>query len=432
MARHAKVLNTGEQLCRHLSLGVLAHTFTSRAIGQVLRQSGRGSQRVRAFPAVATVYFVMALGLFMTHGYGEVLRTLTEGLVWLGGRRGRLVSKGAVSSARRRLGAEPLRLLHRRQALPFAKADSGRAFFRGLRMVVMDGSLLALQDTAANAKAFGRPSNQSGTGAWPMLRFVALLEAGTRAIWGAATGPYHSSEVSLARELVGRLDKGMLCLADRLFPGYTLWKEASAKGCHLLWRTKTSLRLNWEKDLPDGSWIGRWISANPAERRANPAGLRVRVIEYQLETKQIAGPPPASPSSATTTSAPTYRLMSTIVDPAEGSAQELASLYPERWEIEIALDECKTHLREHRIVLRSQTPELVEQEFWGLLLAHYAVRKLVFEAAVERAEDPDDYSFTHGVRVIRRKLAGSGPPSPPRAKRGVVGRRARGTRRAKS
>jgi hypothetical protein len=431
MARHANVLNTGEQLCRHLSLGVLAHTFPSRVIGEVLRQSGRESQRMRAFPAVATVYFVMALGLFMTHGYGEVLRTLTEGLVWLGGRRGKLVTKGAVSSARRRLGAEPLRLLHRRQAVPFGKAERGRSFFRGQRVVVIDGSLLALQDTAANAEAFGRPSNQSGTGAWPMLRFVALLEAGTRAIWAAAIGPYHSSEVPLARELVGRLEKGMLCLADRLFPGYALWKEASAKGCHLLWRAKTSLRLIWEKDLSDGSWIGRWISANPAERRANPTGLRVRVIEYQLESKQVAGPPQISVRVAATP-APTYRLISTILDPSEGNAQELASLYPERWEIEIALDECKTHLREHRIVLRSQTPELVEQEFWGLLLAHYAVRKLVFEAAVERAEDPDDYSFTHGVRVIRRKLAGSGPPSPPRAQKGVVGRRPRRTRRTES
>lgn len=431
MARHANILNKGEQLCQHLSLGVLAHTFSSRAISEILRQCGRESQRVRAFPAVATVYFVMALGLFMTHGYGEVLRTLTEGLVWLGGRRGKVVTKGAVSSARGRLGAEPLRLLHRQQALPFAKAGSRGAFFKGQRLVVIDGSLLALQDTAANAKAFGRPSNQSGTGAWPMLRFVALLEAGTRAIWAAAVGPYHSSEVTLARELIGRLEKGMLCLADRLFPGYTLWKEASAKGCHLLWRAKTSLQLIWEKDLPDGSWIGRWISTDRAERRANPTGLRIRVIEYKLETRQIAGPPPASPSIPAKPE-PTYRLLTTILDPAEGSAQELGCLYTERWEIEIALDECKTHLREHRIVLRSQTPELVEQEFWGLLLAHYAVRKLVFQAAVEREEDPDDYSFTHVVRVIRRKLAGSGPPFPPQAKTSMVGGRARRTRRTKS
>ena len=138
----------------------------------------------------------------------------------------------------------------------------------------------------------------------------------------------------------------------------------------------------------------------------------MRVIEYRLETKQVAGPPLDLPPSATPT---TYRLITSILDPAEASAQELAALYPQRWEIETAYDEWKTHMRERCKVLRSQTPELVEQEFWGFLLAHYAVRKLVYQAAVERKEDPDDYSFTHVLRVIRRKIAGSGPPFPPPA-----------------
>ena len=236
-----------------MSLGVLAQVFPAKTIKDILRQCGRESERIRAFPALATVYFVMALGLFMTYGYGEVLRTVTEGLVWLGGRRRKPVTKGAVSIARGRLGVEPLRLLHRQHARPFAIPGSPGAFFKGLLLVVLDGSLFALQDTAGNAKAFGRPSNQRGTGAWPMLRFVALLEAGTRAIWAAALGPYRSSEVTLAGQLTERLDKGMLCLADRLFPGYRLWKEARAKGCHLLWRAKTSLASEVGKKLT------RWL-----------------------------------------------------------------------------------------------------------------------------------------------------------------------------
>ena len=423
MARPANILNRGEQLCQHLSLGVLSLTFPAQTITQILRDCDRQSARIRAFPALATVYFIMALGLFMTYGYGEVLRTLTQGLEWLGGRRGKLVTKGAVSIARRRLGAEPLRLLHRNHAPPFASAGSPGAFFKGLLLVVFDGSLFALQDTAANAKAFGRPSNQRGTGAWPMLRFVALLEAGTRAIWAAAIGPYKSSEVTLAGQLTDRLEKGMLCLADRLFPGYTLWKKARANGCHLLWRAKRAPSLVWVKDLPDGSWIGRWISSDRAEKRANPQGLLVRVIEYRLETKQVAGPPlPGAPSATV------YRLFTSILDPAEASAQELAALYPQRWEIETAFGECKTHLRDHRKVLRSQTPELVEQEFWGFLLAHYAVRKLAHQAAVQREEDPDDYSFTHIVRVIRRSVAGKVPPSPPPPATGVAGPTARSNR----
>jgi hypothetical protein len=425
MARHAKILNRGEQLCQHLSLGVLSLAFPAQTITKILRQCDRESKRIRAFPALATVYFVMALGLFMTYGYGEVLRTLTEGLAWLGGRRGKLVTKGAVSSARARLGPEPLRLLHRQHAVPFATPGSRGAFFKGLLLVAFDGSLFALQDTPANSKAFGRPSNQRGTGAWPMLRFVALLEVGTRAIWAAALGPYKSSEVTLAAQLTDRLEKGMLCLADRLFPGYALWQKARANGCHLLWRAKRSPSLTWVKDLPDGSWIGRWISSDRTEKRANPQGLLVRVIEYQLETKQVAGPPLAGAGSSVPVAPTTYRLFTSILDPAEASAEELAALYPQRWEIETAFDECKTHLREHRKVLRSQTPELVEQEFWGFLLAHYAVRKFAHQAAVEREEDPDDYSFTHVVRVIRRKLAGSVPPFPPRHTPRVAGRTVR-------
>ena len=182
----------------------------------------------------------------------------------------------------------------------------------------------------------------------------------------------------------------MLCLADRLFPGYQLWQMAAKTGADLLWRTKRTARLDMEKRLADGSYLSR-IYLNTADRRKRRKAIQVRVIEYRL--KDV--------SNAETI----YRLITTILDPKQAPARELAALYHERWEIEITLDELKTHLRGAQIVLRSKTPELVQQEFYGLLMAHYAIRGLMHEAALKADEDPDRLSFLHSVRVVQRRMA---------------------------
>ena len=215
------------------------------------------------------------------------------------------------------------------------------------------------------------------------------MEAGTHVLFGTRMGPYEVSEIALAKEVVPHLRKEMLCLADRNFFSYQLWNKARASGADLLWRIKKNLILPCEKRLPDGSYLSR-IYPSQRERRRGVNGVLVRVIEYRLEGVQD--------------SEPLYRLLTTIVDPEQAPARELAALYRERWEIETALDELKTHLRGARIVLRSKTPELVEQEFYGLLLAHFAIRGLMHEAALKADEDPDRLSFLHAVRVVRRKL----------------------------
>ncbi len=189
--------------------------------------------------------------------------------------------------------------------------------------------------------------------------------------------------------MLAALRPGMLCLADRQFFGHALWQAASATGADLLWRVKHNLRLPRETRLADGSYLTT-IYQSEKDRRHKANGIQVRVVEYRLEG--IAG------------AEPLYRLVTTILDPAAAPAVELAALYHERWEIETALDELKTHLRGARVVLRSKTPELVRQEFWGLLLAHFAVRGLMHEAALRADEDPDRLSFVHAVRVVRRKL----------------------------
>ena len=192
-----------------------------------------------------------------------------------------------------------------------------------------------------------------------------------------------------SKEVVGHLQQGVLCLADRNFFGFTLWNQARLTEADLLWRVKKNLRLPCEKRLKDGSYLST-IYASDKARRRGVNGISVRVIEYTLEGVSDAEP--------------LYRLITTILDPDEAPAHELAALYHERWEIETALDELKTHLRGGHIVLRSKTPDLVRQEFYGFMLAHFAIRGLMHEAALRGDVDPDKLSFIHAVRVVRRKL----------------------------
>ena len=182
----------------------------------------------------------------------------------------------------------------------------------------------------------------------------------------------------------------MLCLADRNFFGFELWQLAGRTGAELLWRMKKNMRMAADKRLPDGSYLSH---VYPSERdwRHQTNGIVLRVIDYRLEGIEGAEP--------------IYRLATTILDPGKAPASELAALYHERWEIETAFDELKTHLRGAKIVLRSKTPDLVRQEFYGLMMAHFAIRGLMHEAALRADEDPDRLSFLHAVRVVRRKLA---------------------------
>ena len=203
-------------------------------------------------------------------------------------------------------------------------------------------------------------------------------------------GSYATGEITLAKAALSALRKGMLCLADRNFFGFSLWVQARSTGADLLWRIKINARLPRDQPLVDGSYLSR-IYASDKDRRHQRNGVTVRVIEYRLQ--------------GVTDAEPIYRLLTTLLDPAQAPATELAALYHERWEIETALAELKTHLRGAKIVLRSKTPDLVRQEFYGLMMAHFAVRGLMHEAALKADTDPDQLSFLHAVRVVRRKLA---------------------------
>ena len=400
MARTTAVLPAGQRITDYISLGVIAKYFPRQVIDGVLKQTKRESMRERDLPAHVVVYYVIALALYMQSSYREVLRCLLEGLYWLADPSlvPRVAGKSGISQARTRLGAAPLRTLYETVARPVAGEKTRGAWYRRWRLMCLDGSTLDVADTRENAEAYGRPSNHRGSCAYPKVRFVTLLECGTHVLCNARLSGYKTSEKVLATEVVPALTSGVLCLADRLFSNYRLWSAARQNGADLLWRVSLNLHLPCTKSLPDGSFLST-LRPSDKDRKAGSEPIVLRVIDYHLKGVDNVDP--------------FYRLITTIVDVETAPANELAALYHQRWEIETALDELKTHLRGSRIVLRSKTPELVEQEFYGLLLSHYAIRRLMHEAALKADEDPDRISFRHSVRVVQRSIVRRGaiPPS---------------------
>lgn len=393
---------TDQRLSDHISIGVLTRVFPPELVDRVVAEAGRGEQRQRLLPARVVVYYVLGLALYSSSSYEEVIRMLVDGLSWASGWRTpwSVPTKGALAQARQRLGPEPLRALYGQVAVPLASLATAGAFYREWRLVSIDGTCVDVADSSANEERFGRPGSGrgQGEGAFPQLRLVGLAECGTHAITRVAIGPYTSSEAALADELWSSLAAGMLCLADRGFYSYERFQKARESGAQLLWRVKSDVGLPNEQTLADGSYLTSVYALK--DRRARRNGARARVIDYQLDD-------PGRPANDTR-----YRLLTTILDPEQAPAQELAPLYAQRWEIEGALDELKVHQRGPRVVLRSKTPDGVIQEMYGYLCVHYAIRWLMHTIALESGHDPDRLSFTRTLRAARRTTASHAGFSP--------------------
>jgi len=385
--------------------------FPPDLVDAVVAEAGRVERRQRLLPARVVVYYVLAMTLFADSSYEEVMRQLVEGLAWASDwqRTWDVPSRVAIAKARQRLGREPLELLFGAVASPLAGEATRGAFYRELRLMSIDGTCLDVADTAENDAEFGRPgsSRREGGGAFPQLRLVALSESGTHAITDATLGPYRTSENALADELLGALSDGMLCLADRGFYSFDRFESARRTGAQLLWRVKSNMVLPREQQLADGSYLTRIYSSQP-DQRAKRDGVRMRVIEYGIDDP---GVPQAEQR---------YRLLCTILDPDAAPGSELADLYSERWELEGTLDELKTHQRGPRAVLRSKHPDGVYQEAYGYLCTHYAIRRLMHDAALAADLDPDRLSFTTSLRAARRSTLSHPGFSAPRPSEWVM------------
>ncbi|KJY24757.1 IS4 family transposase [Streptomyces sp. NRRL S-495] len=386
-----------DRLSDRIALGVLTRAFPPELVDEVVAECGRVEQRTRLLPARVVVYFVLAMCLFFGQGYEEVARLLVQGLEREGrwAAPWRVPTTAAIGRARLRLGPEPLRILFGRVCRPVAVAGTQGAWYRRWRLVAVDGTVFDVPDTVANAEFFGRPGTSRGQGrsAYPQVRVAALAECGTHAVFAAEAGPLALHESALAARLFPALTEGMLVLADRGFCGFDLWRATKAGGADLLWRVRSVVVLPVVETLADGSYLSEIVAARDNYRRTEPE--RVRVIEYRLGRDGTV-----------------YRLITTVLDPAQAPANELAALYAQRWEIENTLDEIKNHQGGPRLVLRSQHPRGVEQEIFAFLLVHHALRDLMHQAALKGGHDPDRISFTRTLRIVRRHVTGQAALSP--------------------
>jgi hypothetical protein len=387
---------TDERLSDRIAIGLLTRAFTPEAVDAAVASTDSGEVRSRLLPARVTVYYVLAMCLFSGQGYEEVMRLLVGGLEWMSRwrRAWTVPSTAAIAKARARLGPEPLRVLFEATVRPLATDATRGAWYRGLRLVAMDGATLDAPDTTENDEQFGRPGGGrgEGKGAFPQIRLVGVAECGTHAIFAAAIGPYSSPERTLATYVLPAVGPGMLLMADRGFTSHELWQTASATGADLLWRATNVFSLPVLHELPDGSYLSHLI-------RKGHQPIAVRVIEYTIDD----GRAPEDEH---------YRLVTTLLDPGQAPALELAELYAQRWEFETALDELKTHQRGAKVVLRSKSPDGVEQEVWGFLLVHWAIRDLMHTAALDGDVDPDRVSFIRTLRLARRTVTEQAAFSP--------------------
>lgn len=399
MARTKAQLSTGARLADFLTVGFLALQCPVAEVRQTLKKHEVHSKRIRGLPHEVVVYFVMMMVLYATVAYEDVMRLVVEGLRGVLGDEAlgkTAVTKGAISQARTAVGAAPLRDLYAERVVPHGPADMSGVMFHGHRVMALDGSTLDMPDEQPNAEFYGRPTGGYGEAGFPVMRFAAMTECGTHTICFAKSGPYKEGEHSLGASVIERADRSMVITADRGFMNEPFWQKALLTGAKLVFRAPKNLKLACHHMLADGSYI--------SELRSRTGGgvqtriTKVRVIEYALD-----GIPDSEPS---------YRLITNWMGADAPSSIELAALYHQRWTIEKSFDELKTHLADRKVILRSKRPELVEQEFYALLIAHAAIRKLMTEAADRTQQCATDLSFIHAVRVLQRRLpqVGATPP----------------------
>lgn len=404
------------RLVDSISLGVLADVVPRDLIEDVLAETGKREQRKRLLPAHVVVRFCQAMCLFFDDDYEEVVRKLVGSLQdmrsWSGSWH--VPTASAISQARTALGPEPMHELFDRVAVPVAGLGTKGAWLRSRRLMAVDGFVLDVPDTDSNVAAFNYSQSGERRSAYPQVRVVGLGECGSHAIVDAVFDGCRIGEQTLLPQLFRSLDSDMLLLADRNFYSYDLWCQAVNTGAALLWRVSASVSLPVVVELFDGSYLSvvfrkalrgyhrdAIIESVKNGEKVHPAQATVvRVVEYTIPDRVGDG------------KRETIRLITTVLDPSDTPAIELAAAYHERWEFEGLIDEIKTHQRGLARVLRSKTADLVRQEIWSLLLTHYAIRALMCRAADEADTDPDRLSFMRSLRVIRRQVTGQADFSP--------------------
>lgn len=372
-----------------LTFDALSHAIPEATIHQVIAQEGVGEVRERRLTAALTVWLVIALHLFPTVSVSGVFRKLARGLrLFWPDPEVPLPSDSALAYRRRQVGARPLVALFHQVCRPIATPQTRGAFRFGLRLMAIDGTSEDVPDTPANAKAFGRHTSARGASAFPQLQGVYLVECGTHCVVDAGFWPCHTSERVGGFRLLRKLRRGMLLMWDRGVHDFDMLVAARQRGAHVLGRLPAQVKPLPLRTLPDGSLLAYLLPSDDARRRRGVRML-VRIITYTITDPALPG------------YGEQHRLITTLLNPRLAPAVEVACCYHERWEIELVIDEIDTHQRLVGRTLRSLTPVGAIQELYGLLLAHYAVRVVMHEAALLAEEDPDRLSFVQALEIVR-------------------------------
>ncbi|MGH3124696.1 MAG: IS4 family transposase [Streptosporangiaceae bacterium] len=403
-------------------MGVLTRVFTPELVDRAVEEAGAREQRRRLLPARLMVYFVLALWLFRgrNSGYGQVMTKLADGLYhqrraagllagqqldpggWIDagqGRRWRPPNISSLSRGRGKLGPAPVRFLFEQVTGPIGDDGAAEVFCCGHRVVSIDGSTSDVPDSAANDEFFGRPSNQARDGAFPQVRWLAAAESGTGSLLGASIGPYRDSEQALARDLLeqGCFGPGMLVLADRKFLSWALAREFLATGAHIVWRASASFTLKPVTVLADGTYLAELA---PPRKKDGPP-LLVRVIEYTVHTTHGNG--------GGDETSEVFCLVTSLLDPEEHPALDLACCYPRRWGCETVIGHHKTDMGDGQPVLRSKDPVGVEQEMWALFAVYQAICKIIGIGAAAAGIPPDTISFPHALAAATDTVVAFSP-----------------------
>ncbi len=371
-------------------LAGLRKVISPEVIEQALSESGRAGQRQCQLSHRTMLWIVLAMGLLTHLPLRQVFKYARR--MVLGEKT---PARSSLCEGRQRLGVEPVRSVFEQVVRPLATPSTPGAFYKGFRLMAIDGTVQDVPDTPANAEHFGRSSGGRGDSAFPQLRKVSLVEVGTHVEVALTIGGYHDSEQTLVEKLWHKLPADSLLLEDRGFFSYKHWKTLDVQGVKLLVRIKSNMVLKPIRRLSDGSFLAK-IYPSPSDRSQDRDGIVVRVIEYTRDDPQRTG------------HGQLHRLMTNLLDAELYPAMELVILYHERWEEELVFDEQKTHLDPRRAEkpahFRSQTPVGVEQEVYALSLGHFVVRALMLESAQTVDLDVDRLSFTGCLRILQARL----------------------------
>jgi hypothetical protein len=381
-------------------LAGLEHCIGPEMIEQVVRDSGCASQRKCRLNAQLMLWLILGMGIFTNFPIRTVYRNSRR---YKKGEK--IPGRAALSKARQRVGTKPLLLLFGMVVKLLSQPEVPGGFYAGLRLMGIDGVSFTAPSTPANIRAFGLPKGghtSESTGGYPLVSKVSLVELGSHVEYAFALRSQKQGEATIARRLVKSLSAGTLVCLDAGFFGYCLLKLIMGSGAEFLVNVSQTPLLKSFESLPDGSYLSR-IYASTSDRERDRNGTVVRVIKYQLDDPQRPG------------HGEIRRLVTTLLDPVAHPAETLIVLYHERWEHELMNDEQKTHQDPRRPTkathLRSETPGGVVQELRALSIAHYVIRKSMFDAAALSGVDPDRISFTGAFQILQTRL----PECPPRA-----------------